>query len=148
MCSDYMVLELEYWSSIVFPYLLSVGFSNQEILERINAWDKKSTESRQIRYDETRSFIANNVFESKEILYEIISQFNLVNLYIQGIEGTFEDDQEGLFDYVDGRSGTKFQKMSLTPGLRHKSLTTTSGISSDDVADKCMDILKNGNYIT
>lgn len=58
-----------------------------------------------------------------------------------GREGTVEGDPEGLFDYLEARTGTSFE----TWGLAAKSITPNYGTLQDCV-DSLMDILKNGNY--
>jgi len=67
----------------------------------------------------------------------------LLEQYVKyGIEGTLEGDIEGLFDYIEGRTGTTWE----TTGLPSKTGYTIEGMTLTQLKDRLMDILANGNY--
>ena len=71
---------------------------------------------------------------------------NLKDLFIDGIEGTLEDNArnfvfESLADYIDSRPGTKF----ANNGFRNLTYTFRTGHTKDTVADELMDI-KDGKW--
>ena len=97
-------------------------------------------------YNRLDSADADNVIDD---LWEIFLKINgkqytrsLAMNYINfGREGTVEGNPEGLFDYILARVGTSFE---LT-GLKAKAITPIHG-TLDELCDKIIDILKNGNY--
>lgn len=145
LSSKFMIPEIQYWSSTIYPHLMSQGFTTEDIQERVEAWDILSTQSRSIRYEHARSYIANNIVEAKQILHEIVTQYNYHSLYTGGIEGTLEDNLQGLLDFIDGRAGTDFELGGVNEGLRHRSLTSAK--SSTVLADEIMTILKDGDFL-
>ena len=82
-------------------------------------------------------------------LWEIFTKVNgkqysrsLAENYIQcGREGTVEGNPDGLFDYVLARANTAFS----SSGLKAKLITPNYG-TLDELCDRIIDILKNGNY--
>lgn len=59
-----------------------------------------------------------------------------------GQEGTLEGNEEGLFDYIEARTGTTWQ----TTGLRAQLYIPVGYANCGLLADRLMDILVNGNY--
>lgn len=71
-----------------------------------------------------------------------LTQTGLLDRYVnQGIEGTLEGDIEGFFDYILSRTGTSFENS----GFLNKSYTPLT-MTLQQIADRAIDILKNGNY--
>ncbi len=49
------------------------------------------------------------LFPDADIIMNDVSADNLLELYVRnGREGTLEGDPEGLFDYIEARSSTKY----------------------------------------
>ena len=59
-----------------------------------------------------------------------------------GQEGTLEGNPEGLFDYIQARTGTQWE----TTGLRVQNYTPIGYNNCQELSDRLMDILVNGNY--
>lgn len=72
-----------------------------------------------------------------------ISVDNLLDLYINtGREGTLEGDSEGLFDYIEARTGTKY----AATGIISKAITPVGTHTLQQVVDHIMKILRDGNF--
>ena len=68
----------------------------------------------------------------------------LLELYEGGIEGTLEDGNLGINDFLLARSGTFY----ASDGLRRRSYPVIDGSGDDleDVANAMADIINNGTY--
>lgn len=104
---------------------------------------ENSIRSRFIRLSAIQLFLFNTLekHDWQEVGLEL-TQTGLLDRYVnQGIEGTLEGDIEGFFDYVLSREGTSFENS----GFLNKTYTPI-GMTLQQIADKAIDILKNGNY--
>lgn len=100
-----------------------------------------SVEARKVRWAWVTIEAFNRLpkIETDDILNDI-SANDLANLYVYGgREGTLEGDDEGLFDYIDARTGTSY----ASTGAAAKTLTPI-GMTQVDFIAHCMDILQNG----
>jgi hypothetical protein len=78
---------------------------------------------------------------SLEVLYDVVRD-GLIELYEGGIEGTVEDGNIGLFDFILSRAG--YSSDGLT--TRDYPVIDGSGDSLEDVADALIEIAANGMY--
>jgi hypothetical protein len=103
---------------------------------------KASVEARDSRVKSSMIYIYNKLSQS-----DIQSMFqnpidSMITRYINfGIEGTLEGNVDGLFDYLEARTGTLYE----TTGLSAQNYTPISG-TLQDLVTKIMGILKDGNY--
>lgn len=117
-------------------------------------FDEESCAVRSQRYKMIKPLLYNRLEmeDANEVIddmWEIYAKVNgkeytrsLVENYIMaGREGTLEGDPEGIFDYVLARTGTSFEHT----GLLQKGFVTTYG-TLQELCNKFIDILKNGNY--
>lgn len=158
---DYKRLRTE-----LYTYVSSIGFSNlseeekkiavknfvvgkndrdtvytlAEQIEYGKIFHKKSTEAREQRFFKGIVELYNRLtYEQIQILVEETQ--HLVFKYINyGIEGTDVGDVEGLWDYIQAKTGTSFE----TTGLPTKNWTPI-GCTMQELVQKLMNILLYGN---
>lgn len=102
-----------------------------------------SIDARKTRYAYAAMEVYNRLtkVESEEVINDVVSN-NLVEKYISnGVEGTLEGDEEGIFDYVESVTGTSYQ----SSGLATKSYIP-DGMSLTQLIDRIMEILRDGKY--
>ena len=115
------------------------GADTQLILDD---YDLNSMKSREKRYQSARMYIFENMElnDAKQILVEATP---LVTLYIGGIEGTAEDNVDGIFDWVLSRTQSSYYNNGLsTSSYSPKNPANTM----EDIANGVMNILELGNY--
>ena len=78
---------------------------------------------------------------SLEVLYDVVRD-GLIELYEGGIEGTIEDGNIGLYDFILSRAG--YSSDGLT--TRNYPVIDGSGDNLEDVADALIEIAANGMY--
>lgn len=77
-----------------------------------------------------------------DIVIDDIEANKILKKYSEfGREGTIEGDAEGLFDYLEARTGTQFN----TTGLKAKGWSP-NGITLDALVSEVMEVMKFGNY--
>ncbi len=87
-----------------------------------------------------------NIAINNDVLTDKFLVKNLVKQYVEGIDGTVEDNASGkvfigLADYIDSRTGTPFNNN----GFRNLSCTFRGTHTADTVADELLTIMK-GDY--
>lgn len=102
-----------------------------------------SVTSRQARMTAAMMEIYNKLSKTDAdvVLDDVVDNLLDVKYATYGREGTLEGDPEGLFDYIEARSGTAY----VSTGLAAKGYTPTDG-TLQDLVDACMNILKSGEY--
>lgn len=78
-----------------------------------------------------------------EVLYDVVKD-GLLELYEGGIEGTIEDGNLGINDFLLSRSGTFYSSDGLSE--RSYPIIDGSGNTLEDVANTLVDIASNGMY--
>lgn len=104
------------------------------------AYHKESVACRQMRLDRAVSEVYNCLTDTdaETVISDVTG--GLSEAYVHfGREGTLEGDPEGLFDYIEARSGTSY----VLTGLAAKGFTPTQG-TLQDLVDDIMAILQNG----
>lgn len=104
---------------------------------------KQSCASRRARRDACISELMNRLtyIQTYEIITDL-SPGNFLENYVNlGVEGTSEGDPVGLYDYFQSSEGTIFENN----GFLQKSFIP-SGMTIEELSEKILDILKNGNY--
>jgi len=78
-----------------------------------------------------------------EVFYDVVKD-GLLELYEGGIEGTVEDGNLGINDFLLARNGTFYS----SDGLKSRNYTTIDGSGDDmeDVANALVNIVSNGIY--
>ena len=116
----------------------------------LDKWIEKSKEARLQRWEKSKKYIFNQIFEAKQVLTEV-EERSLVTSYFEGIEGIDQDGVEGIFNYIEATVGTSYDGVSGTnpiQGLKNKNYSPIDGQSTmNDVTVGTMDIIKNGNYL-
>ena len=110
----------------------------------LSEWDRKSKICRVNRYEKAKTYLyqALELADAKSILVELTTGQDLATRYAGGIEGTLEDEgAEGLFDYIESRSGTSYENT----GLSSKSFTPKDGLTMEAVSSVVMNILNTGS---
>lgn len=121
-------------------------FTIKEQIKRGFLFHGRSTKTRDQRWSHAEIEIFNRLGKNGwRKIFDDINQDNLTSRYInEGLEGTIEGDAEGLFDYLDARSGTSYA--TDVKGFRNKNLTPRGIADMSALADLILDIVKNGNY--
>lgn len=103
----------------------------------------EATKCRKDRFDGVVSALFNHL-EYEETGTIIQELDNYIWKYVDlGVEGTTEQDPEGVFDYFTSTSGTSFEDNGfMETGYEPRHTITLSGLR-----DFVMDILQNGCYI-
>lgn len=121
----------------------SVHTVDQQIENGLN-YHQNSTRSRNARFDKCITEVYNRLDDDqiKEVM--IAMDYNkTVDAYIKlGIEGTQEGNPEGLYDYILARAGTQWE----STGLSVQAYTPVGMADCQELANRLMDILVNGNY--
>jgi hypothetical protein len=78
-----------------------------------------------------------------EVFYDVVKD-GLLELYEGGIEGTLEDGNLGINDFLLARSGTFYSSDGLTE--RSYAIVDGSGDTLEDVANALVNIASNGIY--
>lgn len=119
-------------------------FSLPEIIALGKIYNNSSGIARKARLEAMMIELWNRLSQNQ--VNDIISAMNFskvsVNYIELGQEGTLEGNPEGLFDYVEARSGTSWENT----GLRVQNYTPLGMSNCAELADRVMDILVNGNY--
>jgi hypothetical protein len=107
-------------------------------------FNKLSTEARIKRLTKVKMEVYNRLSHDQinsilEIMLANKVMFTYINL---GTEGTLEGDNEGLFDYILSRTGTIWENT----GLSKQSYSPKGMSDCQELANRLIDILKNGNY--
>lgn len=104
---------------------------------------KKSIACRKERQIRMMAELYNKLSKSEyEEVITTMEENSLPQYYVDfGREGTEVGDEEGLYDYLQATSGTKFQETGLAAKNYSPVGTTMSGLVCD-----CMNIVKSGNY--
>ena len=104
-------------------------------------WINRSEEARKIRWYKAK-IKAFGCYAKQECIHELkkIETDSLCTAYFEGIEGTLEDNEEGLFDFVASRVGTSYE---LT-GWKAQGYTPINGDTNEEAIDSIMNILQNG----
>lgn len=114
-------------------------FAFSEIFLRLQPID-----SQEIMNDFGSGMIINTSTPGSYANYFQEQTIGLASRFIEyGIKGTLEGDKEGLFDYVEARTGTSFENT----GLRAKNITP-SGITINQLHNRTMRVLASGFYNT
>ncbi len=101
-----------------------------------------SIASRESRYVRAAVHMFNHANADFKEIFKTINTGGLATYYIRdGIEGTLEDGGlEGLFDFIEARSGTTW----ASSGLAAQTSYTIRGLTLSQLVGKIMDILKDG----
>lgn len=106
-------------------------------------WHKNSVDCRMDRYNYVvvEIFTELSSLESVEVMNDIVTNFLAEKYVYYGLEGTLENNKEGLFDYLEARVGTSYENTGLaSKGFIPRSMTLNRLVLI------IMYILKNGNY--
>lgn len=162
--SDYKVLR-----SNLITYVATTGFTNLSVAEKVIAsehfvvskvdrdtvhtlaeqisngvyFHEESVKARFKRRMVAEAEVYNRVLDSADQSDFRNDVVNLLELYVNfGIEGTVEGDDEGLFDYLESRSGTAYAGAN---GFLAKNYTIES-MNISGLSARLIDVFKNGNY--
>lgn len=107
-------------------------------------YNANSIKARKQRLTKCMVEVYNRLAKSEVVEVIATSKFNeTAYKYTElGQEGTLEGDSEGLNDYIDARVGTQWE---LT-GLRSRNYVPEGMSNCGQLADRLLDIIKNGNY--
>jgi len=133
------------WGCI--PYDTSIKFlTPEEIISLCYFFDKSSKTARELRSNAMFVFLRNTVPLTELFVIIPKAETLLVNYIKYGIEGTSEknidgvSDVTGLFDYIQSTSSF------VGAGFIEENINPMNGYSKQSLCDRCLDILKNGNY--
>lgn len=103
-----------------------------------------SVDARNRRSNKAISKLYNTLsFEDAQEVIDDVEDNRILRKYIKfGREGTVEGDLEGLFDYVEARTGTGF----TANGFKAKNYTPVNGQTMAQLASDLMKIIKDGDY--
>ena len=105
-------------------------------------WIARSSVARKIRWGKAK-IKAFGCYTEQDCKHELkkIENDSLGTAYFEGIEGTIEDNEEGIFDFIYSRTGTSY----VTTGWKAQDYTTVvPGLSNEDAINSIMNILENG----
>lgn len=108
-------------------------------------FNKCSVEARTLRVSKATSEIYNRLSgsEAQVIINDVTGSDNLFVTYVNfGREGSEEGDGEGLFDYMEGRTGTTWE----STGFDSYSYTPIGYTDMATLSIDLMKILKDGEY--
>lgn len=118
--------------------------SFDEQMINANTYNAHSVESRDARLTAAMMQVYNRL--SHDQVNAVVTSMDFgrtsYNYVRRGCEGTVEGNDEGLFDYILGRENTSW----ALNGLCHQNYTPKGMANCQELADKLIDILKNGNY--
>jgi len=126
-------------------------YNEQDQINYGTIYHKKSVDSRNKRVSVVIAEIHNrlNEADAKQVVADLVhgvsgSDDNLIWKYESfGVEGTLEGDVDGLFDYVEARTGSAFSGS----GFVDKNYTLINPSNNMDSMSEClMDVLKSGSY--
>ncbi len=106
----------------------------------------KSIKARDQRWSHAEMELMNRLTKNDwRTMGSDLNKDNLVSQYVEnGLEGTLENDEAALFDYIDARNGTPYG--TGNKGFRNKNFTPIDIVDLDALADLVLDIIQNGNY--
>lgn len=118
--------------------------TTEEQIANGRSYNANSIAARKFRLVKCMMEVYNRL--SQHEVNEVVTAMNFArtayNYTELGQEGTIEGNDEGLFDYIQARVGTTWE----TTGLKVQSYIPTGMSDCAALADKLIDILKNGNY--
>ena len=116
--------------------------SQEERIQISTEFDIKSSKSREQRFKAARIFTFSNlnVNDCMNLINDISDKLTLS--YFMGIESKELDGHDGLFDYIESKTGTIYENN----GLLQKNITPISGLSLLQFSQGLMSILREGRY--
>ncbi len=124
--------------------IATVGVDNLVLLGQ--QYNLRVMKSRQVRLSRAVSEVVNRLHPNRNEVLDDVNDELLLSTYINGREGTLQDDEEGLTDYIMGIAGTRYASDGAVPGLIHKGWLPLGFANMNDFCVMLNNVIVNGTY--